>query len=103
MAKLRRRFRPEFKAEIVKLITDARKTVPDVCKAHELFESSVYGWLRQAKVDNGEGRPGEVTTAEKVELTDLRREVRGAGRNHSRQRHQCGARTAKPPPPKEDT
>jgi transposase len=33
-------------------------------------------WCRQAKVDTGKGPPGALTSDEKSELTQLRREVR---------------------------
>ena len=72
----RRRFTPEFKADIVKLILDGRKSVPDVARQHEIHEAVIYTWVRQAKVDRGEGRPDELTTAEKQELSQLRKEVR---------------------------
>ena len=61
---------------VVQLVLSGRKTVPEVCKEHELFDSSVYGWVRQAKVDAGEGPAGVLTTAEKEELSALRRENR---------------------------
>jgi len=36
----------------------------------------VYDWCRQADVDEGKGPPGALTTAEKEELSHLRREVK---------------------------
>jgi transposase-like protein len=33
-------------------------------------------WVHQAKVDAGAGKPGELTTAEREELSRLRREVK---------------------------
>ena len=76
MGKTRRKFSREFKAEIVELVLHGQQTVPDVSKKHELNESSVYAWVRQAKVDGGLGRAGSLTTAEKEELSVLRRENR---------------------------
>ncbi|WP_406415291.1 transposase [Streptomyces sp. NBC_00873] len=34
------------------------------------------GWVKQAKIDRGEGAPGALTTAEREELQRLRRESR---------------------------
>lgn len=76
VAKSRRRFSPELKAEVIKLAIQGGRSVPDICKTHELPESSVYAWVRQAKVDAGKGRPDELTTAEKQELARLRQENR---------------------------
>jgi transposase-like protein len=36
----------------------------------------VYDWCRQAEVDEGKGAAGALTTAEKEELSHLRREVK---------------------------
>lgn len=46
--------------------------------AHDLglHPSSIYNWLKQAKVDAGKGPPGALTTDEKAELAALRKENR---------------------------
>ncbi len=74
--KKRRKFTKEFKAEVVKLVLDGGRSVPDVCREQGLSESSVYLWVKQAQVDRGNGPAGALTTAEKEELTQLRRENR---------------------------
>jgi len=76
MARKRRKFTKEFKAEVVKLVLDGGRTVPDVCRQHDLSESSVYLWVKQAQVDRGQGPAGALTTEEKAELSQLRRECR---------------------------
>ncbi len=76
MRKKRRLFKPEFKEEIVKLVLEGRRSVVDVSREHDLVEASVYAWVRQAKVDAGKGRPDELTSAEKAELSELRKENR---------------------------
>jgi transposase len=74
--KTRRKFTKEFKAEVVKLVLDGGRSVPDVCRQHDLSESSVYLWVKQAQVDRGDGPAGALTSAEKEELSQLRRECR---------------------------
>ncbi len=76
MASKRRRFPPEFKAEVIQQVLSGRKTVPQICKEQDLFDSSVYNWVRQAKIDSGNGPVDALTTAEKQELAALRRENR---------------------------
>ena len=76
MSKKRRNFSREFKAEVVQLVLSGRKTVAQVCQEHELYDSSVYGWVKQARVDSGAGPSGTLTTTEKEELSALRRENR---------------------------
>ena len=41
-----------------------------------LADSLVHAWVRQAEVDAGKGPAGALTTAEKEELSHLRREVK---------------------------
>ena len=75
-AKARRQFSKAFKSEIVKLVLDGQRTVPEICKQHQLHESSVYAWLRQAKIEAGTAGSDAMTSADKEELAQLRKEVR---------------------------
>ena len=73
MAKRKRRsFNREFKRETVRLVLEGGKSITEV--ARDLTESALRLWVNQAKVDRGQGRPGELTTAEREELHRLRRE-----------------------------
>ena len=76
MTSKRRRFSPEFKAEVIQLVLSGRKTVPEICKDHDLHDSSVYNWVRQAKIDSGRGAAGTMTTSEKEENKRRRQENR---------------------------
>ena len=71
-----RRFTPEYKAGVVRLVLTEHKTMAEVARDLDLTPSSVERWIRQAKADAGQGPPGVLTTAEKEELVQLRREVR---------------------------
>jgi transposase len=72
----RRTFSREFKAEAVKLAKDTGKGVAAVAKDLGLSESSLYLWAKQHEIDAGQGPAGALATAEKQELTQLRRENR---------------------------
>jgi transposase len=72
----RRKFTPEFKAETVKLVRESGKTVGQVAEELDLTETALRYWVRQAEIDEGKGPEGAMTTAEKEELTRLRRENR---------------------------
>jgi len=48
--------------------------VPEVCRDLDLAESVVRRWLAQAEIDDG--RREGLTTAEREELSKLRKEVR---------------------------
>jgi transposase len=71
----RRSFTPEFKAEIVELCQRGDRSVGQVAKDFDLTETAVREWLKQAARDAGTG-DGGLTTSEKEELAQLRRENR---------------------------
>jgi|ERR1700733_1205642 transposase-like protein len=72
----RRRFTPEFKADAVRLCTAGGKTIAEVTKQFDLTETALREWVRRAAVDVGSGPPGALTTAERAELTELRKRVK---------------------------
>jgi transposase len=72
----RRVHSPEFKADTVKLVRTGGRNPAQVARDLGLADSLVRTWVHQAEVDDGKGPPGALTTAEKEELSHLRREVR---------------------------
>jgi transposase len=77
MAKRKRRaFTKEFKAETVRLVRESGKSIGVVARELDLTETALREWVRQAEVDAGRGTPGALTTAEREELGQVRRENR---------------------------
>jgi transposase len=72
----RRSFAPEFKAEIVELCQRGDRSVGQVAKDFDLTETAVREWVRQAERDAGTRVDGGLTSAERQELVELRRECR---------------------------
>ena len=70
----RRSFTPEFKADIVDRCRAGDRTIAQVARDFDLTETAVRSWVNQAEVDAGE-RSG-LTTEERKELAELRRENR---------------------------
>jgi transposase len=70
----RRSFTKEFKAEVVALVGQPGNTAASVARDLDLTETAVRDWVKQADIDDGH-RDG-LTTAERAELGQLRREVR---------------------------
>lgn len=70
----RRKFTPEFRAEVVALCRAGDRSITQVAKDLDLTETAVREWVKRAEVDAGRGAPGELTTAEREELAKLRRE-----------------------------
>jgi transposase len=72
----RRSFTPEFKAEIVELCRHGDRSVGQVARDFDLTETAVREWVRQAGRDAGARVDGGLTSAEREELVQLRRECR---------------------------
>ena len=72
----RRKFSPEFKAKAVGLCRTGNRSITEVAQDLDLTESALRNWLKPADIDAGNGPADALTTTEKEELTQLRREVR---------------------------
>ena len=71
----RRQFDEEFRAQAVRLVLDEGKTIAAAARDLDLTPSSLRYWVTHARADRTRGRTG-LTTAEREELAQLRKEVR---------------------------
>ena len=69
----RRKFTAEFKADAVRLCTGGR-TIGQVATDLDLTETALREWVRRSEADAGKGNPEVLTTAEREELRQLRRD-----------------------------
>jgi transposase len=76
MARGRRSFTKEYKAEVVKLIRSSGKSVGAVSRELGLTETSVRAWVKQADIDEKKDPLGPMTSEERAENTRLRRELK---------------------------
>ena len=72
----RRKFSAEFKADAVRLCTSGGRSIGQIAKELDLTENTLREWVKRAEIDAGPGGAGELTTAEREELAQLRRRVR---------------------------
>jgi transposase len=70
----RRKFTHEFKAEAVRLCEVGDRTVTQVARDLDLTETALREWVNRAAVDSGKDNSGALTTSEREELQQLRRE-----------------------------
>ena len=70
----RRKFTEEFKSEAVRIVRDSGKSVCSIARELDLTETALRRWVQQAEVDAGGGSSGALTTSEREELAQLRRE-----------------------------
>lgn len=71
-----RTFTPEFKAGAVQLVSEGGRTFAQAAAALGVSKSCIIRWVREAKVERGNGPPGAVTSNEREELSRLRKEVK---------------------------
>ena len=76
VARKRRAFSDEFKAETVRLVRDRGKSVGAIARELDLTETALRRWVEQAEIDAGRGAAGALTTPEREELAEARREIR---------------------------
>lgn len=73
MPRTRPAYAPEFRRQIIELVRSGR-TPEELAKEFEPSAQTIRTWVNQDQVDSGQ-RPG-LTSAEREELAQLRREVR---------------------------
>jgi transposase len=76
MARARRSFTKEYKAEVVKQIRTSGKSAGAVARELGLTETSVRLWLQRAEIDGKKDPQGPLTSEERAENTRLRRELK---------------------------
>jgi len=72
----RRKFTPEYKAEVVKLVRTSGKSIGQVSSELELTETAVREWVKRADIDERKDPNGPLTSEERAEVVRLRRELR---------------------------
>ena len=72
-ARTRRSFTDEFKRDAVAMVLDEGHKIVEVARRLGIGEGTLGNWVRQERTDRGE-RAG-LTTSEKAELAELRREM----------------------------
>ncbi|MFE0174896.1 transposase [Streptomyces sp. NPDC059002] len=72
-SKYTKRYTAEFKQDAIALVDSTGRTVTEIARELGVSPESLRGWYKQAKTDRGEGRPGELSTAEREELKRLRK------------------------------
>lgn len=72
----RRKFTPEYKAEVIKLVRTSGKSIGQVSSELELTETAVRDWVRRAAIDEKKDPNGPLTSEERAEVVRLRRELR---------------------------
>jgi len=71
LGRSRRKFTPEFKAEVVAMVEASGGQIAKVAREMRLHDSSVGNWVREAR----EQKAGAPTAAERAEIRELKAEL----------------------------
>jgi transposase len=72
-----KRYTAEFRRDAIALVRSSpHRNVTEIARELGVSPEGLRGWVRQAKVDRGEGPAGALTSAEREELVRLRRKDR---------------------------
>ncbi len=71
----RRKFTQQCRADAVRLVRTGGKALAAVANEFDLNETAVGEWVRRAEVDAAPSATGASTTAERAELSDLRKRL----------------------------
>ena len=72
----RRTFTAAFKADTVRLVREGGQAISQVARDLDLTETVLRDWVKRAEIDSGNGPTDALTTAERAELAQLRRDVK---------------------------
>lgn len=70
-----KRYTAEFKRDAVGLVRSSGRTPTEVARELGVSPESLRNWVKQVQTDRGQGPAGALTSDEKEELRQLRREV----------------------------
>lgn len=72
-----KRYTAEFKRDAIALVRSSpHRNVTEIARELGVSPEGLRGWVKQAKIDEGEGSAGALTTAEREELARLRKRDR---------------------------
>ena len=74
--KKRRRFTPEQRAQAVRIVSQSGKSIRQVAEELDVPQSSLSRWVARAKVDERKDPEGPLTSDERAELVQMRKELR---------------------------
>lgn len=72
----RRQHTAEFRAGAIRLVTEEKRPVAEVARDLDVHPSLLHGWVRQSKIDAGKGPAGALSTSERAEFAQLKKENR---------------------------
>jgi transposase len=76
MAKGYRKYSPEFREEVVKLVIDTSRAITDVAREYGVHDTTLGNWVREYKEKHGGEAEEPLTLPERARLRELERKNR---------------------------
>ena len=75
MPERRRKFSPEFKDEVVKMVTESSRPIAEVAREIQVNEGTLGNWVNKYRVEHVDEEP-PLTISDRARLRELERENR---------------------------
>ena len=72
----KRKYTKEQKEDAIRLVRVSGQSIARTAEDLGIPQNTLQNWVRQARIDAGEGPEGAYTTEEKAEIRRLRKELR---------------------------
>jgi transposase len=76
MSKGYRKYSPEFREEVVKLVIDTSRAITDVAREYGVHDTTLGNWVREYKEKHGDAAQEPLTLNERARLRELERKNR---------------------------
>ena len=76
MSKGYRKYSPEFREEVVKLVIDTSRAITDVAGEYGMHDTTLGNWVREYKEKHGNAAEEPLTLNERARLRELERKNR---------------------------
>jgi transposase len=76
MSKGYRKYSPEFREEVVKLVIDTSRAITDVAREYGVHDTTLGNWVREYKEKHGGEAEAPLTLNERARLRELERKNR---------------------------
>jgi transposase-like protein len=76
MSKGYRKYSPEFREELVRLVIDTSRALTDVAREYGVHDTTLGNWVREYKEKHGNAEDEPLTLNERARLRELERKNR---------------------------
>jgi transposase len=76
MSKGYRKYTPEFREEVVRMVIDTSRAITDVAREYGVHDTTLGNWVREYKDKHGEATEEPLSLPERARLRELERKNR---------------------------